>query len=721
MASNLITLYPAPQRSALASNFTYQPPSNVDVYKWDARADANLGSKDNVYWRISRHDTNNPAALPLPPPAYGGGSFDYITEGTNTGVNWNRVWTPNLIMSVRAGWNYARFRRDNPVATNGELLNRKYGIRGGNDTIPGGFSAFAITGYQGLGIGGANPADRNSQNRQLAADTTWTRGKHTVKSGLSILRSQNDIFIVRTEIGGYQFNGRFTRDGMADFLLGMASQYSWNTRLQVDLRGWNIGYFVQDDWKLTPRLTVNLGARYEIFEPFLDRYDRMGIFDITTDPNTPRLVLAGAEGRDRYNRAMYATDKNNIMPRIGFAYKLDAHTVVRSGYGMFYGYLQPSGEAEWLVGNPPAAYAVTLTSSATVPAVLLQQGPPEGSLVLTRATGLTFSSYERHPSGSYAQQWNFNIQREVGRDWIAEIGYSGSKGTHLQRRYEANYSPPGPGDLNAKRRYQRVEIPGTGVIASPIGPVYGHFLNGNSIYHALIAKLEKRFSNGFTVLGSYTFSKEISDTCGDAGAGNTTGCGFQDTRDLRAERSVANEDIPHRFVTSGVYELPFGKGSRWGSGLPAVARGVLGGWSVGSIVVYASGQPYNVTVGGNPANTGTISVVSRPNVVGDPHAGQRMVARDFNTAAFAAPGQYQIGTAGRNVLRQRGFFNWDFSVLRDFPIAERAKLQFRFEAFHFTNTPRFGEPGSVVGTPNFGVINSADTPRNLQFGLKLIW
>jgi hypothetical protein len=624
-------------------------------------------------------------------------------------------------MSLRAGWNYARFRRDNPAATNGELLNRKYGVRGGTDTIPGGFSNFTITGYRGLGIGGANPADRNSQNRQLAADITWTLGKHTVKSGFNILRSQNNIFIVRTEVGAYQFNGRFTRDGMADFLLGMASQYTWNTRLQMDLRGWNTGYFVQDDWKVTPRLTVNLGARYEIFFPFLDKYNRMGNFDITTDPNTPRLVLAGEDGKDRYNRALMATDLNNIMPRAGFAFKLDSRTVIRAGYGMFYGYLEPSGEAEWLVGNPPAAFGVTLTSSATLPAVLLQQGPPEGALELSRATGLTFSTYERRPPAYYAQQWNFNIQREIGRDWTAEIGYSGSKGTHLQRRYEANFAPPGPGNLNANRRYQRVEIPGSGIIASPIGPVFGHFHNGNSIYHALAAKLEKRFSSGFTVLSSYTFSKSITDTCGDAGAGNNTGCGFQDIRNLHSERSVANEDIPHRFVTSGVYELPVGTGARWGMNLPVFARAIISHWSVGGIVLLASGSPYSVTVNGNPANTGTIGVVNRPNIVGDPRAGQRTLSRDFNTGAFQPNAQYQIGNAGRNILRQRGFFNWDFSLLRDFPITERARLQFRFEAFHFTNTPRFGEPGALLGTPAFGVISSAGTPRNLQFGLKLVW
>jgi hypothetical protein len=185
----------------------------------------------------------------------------------------------------------------------------------------------------------------------------------------------------------------------------------------------------------------------------------------------------------------------------------------------------------------------------------------------------------------------------------------------LQSYYDDNFSPPGPGNLNAKRRYQSTTIPGTGIVTSPLGPINGFHFNGNSVYHALIVRLEKRFSNGFTLLTSYTFSKDIGDTCGNSYAGNTTGCGFQDTRNLRAERAVDNIDIPQRFVLSGVYELPIGKGLHFGSRMPAVANAVLGGWSIGSIVASVSGEPYNVTTQGNPANTGSITVVNRPNLV----------------------------------------------------------------------------------------------------------
>jgi len=721
VGKTLIDLYPAPQNSNVANNFLYNAPRVQDIDRRDVRIDTNVTTNDNVFWRLSKHDLSNPVALTLPPPAYGGGAFDFITEGYNTGTTWNHIWSPNLIQSIRGAWNFSLFKRDNPAQAGGEFLNRKYGIPGGNASIPGGFTQMAITGYRALGIGAFNPVDRDSQNRQLAGDLTWTRGRHTVKAGANIIRSQNNIYNIRTEVGQYTFNARFTTDGAADFLLGMASAYAWNTPIIVDLRMWNLGFYVQDDYKITPRLTLNLGLRYEVVLPFVDKRDRMGIFDTYTDPSNPRLIFAGAEGSDRYNRAMFHTDKNNWMPRVGLAYKLSNRTAIRAGYGIFYTYLEPFGDAEYLIGNPPNAYGVNLASSATVPAVMLRSGPASGALTLERAVGLQFVSYERRADIGYAQQWNFNIQREFARDWMIETGYSGSRGVHLLMRFEDNFAPPGPGNINNNRPYQRAEIPGTGIVSSPLGPVQGYKNNANSSYHAFVTKVEKRFSQGFTLLTSYGWSKTIGDTCGNASIGNTTGCGYQDTRYLNLEKAVDNQDVPHRFVLSGVYELPFGRGRAFGGNTNRVANAVLGGWGVGSIVTWASGRPYSLTVTGNPANTGTIGIVNRPNVVGDPDPGERTLQRDFNISAFAPSAQYTIGNLGRNTMRQRSFFGWDFSAMKNFQLHERATLQFRFEAFQFTNTPRFEQPGGTVGASNFGTITGADTPRNLQFGLKLIW
>jgi hypothetical protein len=304
---------------------------------------------------------------------------------------------------------------------------------------------------------------------------------------------------------------------------------------------------------------------------------------------------------------------------------------------------------------------------------------------------------------------------------MMEVGYSGTKGTHLEQTYDDNFSPPGPGNTDLKRPYQSAAIPGTSIVTSPLGAVHGYHFNGNSSYHALLAKVEKRFSRGLTLLGSYTWSKSIGDTCGASSIGDTTGCGFQDIRNLRLERSVDNNDIPQRFAVSGVYELPVGKGKHFGSNLPGAVNAIFGGWSVGSILVAASGRPYNVIAQGNNANTGTFTVVNRPNVLRDPYAIERTLDHDFDAGAFANNPVNAVGNAGRNLLRQRGSFNWDFSSHKEWRLKERVRLQFRFEAFHFTNTPRFGQAGNNMGSATFGRITGADTPRNLQVGMKAVW
>lgn len=720
VSQTLINLYPTPQTSNLASNYTYLSPRTQDVDRWDVRVDQNAGSKDNFFWRFSRQDISVPDTPSLPAPAYGGGNLDYITRGYNTGAGWNHIFTPSLILSVRAGWNYALFKRTNPASTGNDSLNAKYGIKGGDNTIAGGFSQMSISGYRALGIGGFNPVNRDSQNRQISGDLTWIHGRHNVKTGAGLLKSQNNIDSIRNAVGNYNFSAQYTNDGAADFLLGWSNSWSWNTPVAVGLRTYNFSAYVQDDWKISNRLTVNLGIRYEISPPWVERGNRMGIFDIDTNPASPQLVYASNNnGRD--GRALVSTDTNNVMPRIGFAFKADDKTVIRAGYGIFYMYMEPFGDNEFLIGNPPYAYGVSLNGSTTAAGVVLASGPPAGSTDFSKATGLQFSSFQRDPKLSSAHQWNFNIQRQLSSDVLLELGYSGSRGIHLVRQYDGNYSAPGPGGLNTKRIYRSVEIPGTGVIASPLAEVYSHRYDGNSIYHAFSAKVEKRFSNGFTVLSSYTFSKTIGDTCGGSAQGNANGCGYQDVRYMNLERSIDNQDVPHRFVTSALFDLPYGRGKRWGSSSHKLVNGVFGGWSVGSIVLASSGLPFSVTTNGNPANIGSINIVNRPNVVGDPYPGDRTVQRDFNTAAFVANAQYKTGNAGRNILRQRGSFNWDFSALKNWQLQERLRLQFRFEGFHFSNTPRFNAPNAVLGASNFGVITGADTPRNLQFGLKLVW
>jgi hypothetical protein len=726
IARTLIGLYPNPQNNSLSSNFVFNPPNKEDVDKYDIRLDHGFSGSDNIYYRLSFHDQTLPASLNLPAPAFGAGVFDSTIRGWNTGLVWNHTFSPTLISSNRIAWNYTRFTRVNPAEAGKENLNSKYGLKGVDLATAGAFSQFTIAGYRNLGLGSFNGVDRDSQNRQFASDTTWIRGNQTIKIGANILRSQNNIFNIRDFVGNFNFNGGFSNnpatgkggDAVADFLLGIPSRFVRSTAIDVNLRGWLYGFYLQDDWHVRPGLTVNLGARYELALPYLDRNNRMAQFDMDTDPQNPKLVPATSGSNA--SRALIAADPNNIAPRIGFAYQILPRIVIRGGYGIFFGYMEPSGDAEYLIGNPPFAFGSQINTDSITPALLLKDGAPPDLLTVAKATNLSFSSFERNPSRDYAQQWNLNVQHQWKNDWLFEIGYYGEKGTHLLRRIFGNPSPPGAGNIDGKRRYKQIAIPGTNVVVSPLGPVLRHEWDGNSIFHSMQTRVEKRFASGFTLLTSYIWSRTIGDSCGFAGSGNAPGCDYQDPNNLRLERGLDNEHMAHRFVLSSIWELPFGQGRRWASGWNSVADAFLGGWSVADIITIESGQPMTATTQGDPANTGE---TNRPNLVGDPllPRGQRTVERWFNKEAFVANGRYTFGNAGRNILLQPGVGNIDFATFKRFRITERVATQFRFEAFNFFNTPHLGAPNAQVGNRNFGRITSAGRPRTLQFGLKVVF
>jgi hypothetical protein len=299
-----------------------------------------------------------------------------------------------------------------------------------------------------------------------------------------------------------------------------------------------------------------------------------------------------------------------------------------------------------------------------------------------------------------------------------EIGYYGNKANHLLQRWDANYALPGPGDLNTRRRYKSVRIPNTDIVISPLSGMEAHRFDGNSLFHSFQTRIERRFSAGFTLLTSYNWSKTISDVCQP---GNGTGCqgsNIQNPLDRRAERSVADQHIGHRFVSSYIWALPFGKGHRWGKGWAGRTDAILGGWNVSGILTLTSGLPFNLSVEGNPSNS---SGYDRPNLVGDPGAGNRTIDRWFNTDAFAPNAPFTYGNVGRNILTGPPLRNFDFAALKNFRVTEGITIQFRFESFNFTNTPPFGLPDSTVGSTSFGIISSAGRPRNLQFGLKIIF
>ncbi|HEX4749447.1 MAG TPA: TonB-dependent receptor [Bryobacteraceae bacterium] len=720
LAAKLISLYPTAQSGTLANNYLFTGPNDEDDIRWDTRADYTIREKDTIWGRVTHYGVTIPGILNLPPPAFGANAFDEKITAWNDAAGWTHIFSGSLLAISRFSWSYNQFSRANPAVGGKQNLNEEYGIPGGDDTIPGGMSQFSISGYTQLGIGSNNPTVRNSQTRQFITDFDWTRGAQHIRFGVNVLRIQNNILNDNATIGNYAFNGQYTGDGMADFLLGWASGWSGSTVEQVNLRGWLPAAYIQDDWKISSRLTVNLGVRYEVGLPFYDTQNRMANLTLV-NPTTATMILASNNGG--YGaRSLVNIDSDGWEPRVGLAYQVDPKTVIRTGYGIYRTYFEPMGDTQFLTDNPPFAYQVSLSGSQTAPALLLSQGPPAGAVSLQHATGLTFAQYPTNPKRAYAQQWNFNIQREFAENWMLQVGYSAEKGVHLINRYDGNFAPPEPGNINANRPIKSAIIPPTNQVVSPLGGIYSYHFNGNSNYQAMVVQLEKRLSHGFTITSAYTWSKAIGDICSDSADGSSPNCGFQNPYDMRAEKSLDNQNEGQRFVASVLYDIPFGHGRQYGSSVNRVVNGFFGGWQIGGIFTRHSGLPYTIIDNGNPANTGSISIISRPNLVGNPYSVPWSVQQAFNTAAFAIQPLYTYGSLGRNTMSTPDVTNLDMLLAKIFNITERVSLQGRFEVFNATNTPPFtSAPGATVGTSSFGVTSAAGPPRQLQFGVKILF
>lgn len=714
--------YPTPQNDSLVQNYLHNPPNQSDVDRWDLRADYNISSNDSVFYRVSSQRQFSPASPNLPAPAFGSSDSDFSNSGWNMALVWSKILSPSMVTTTRLGWNRLFTEQLPPIDTNANAL---LGLQGVDQTRPGA-PVFNINGVTNLGIGANLPNLNDSQTRQLVNDTSWTTGNHTVKFGVNLSWLQAFITNPKEALGVFVFNGVFSRNPannaggypFADFMLGMSNQSDIADDVYSNLRAPFYHFYVQDEWRATRRLTLNIGMRYEYNANWVETRNLLSNYDI--DLATPVLVLA--QDGSRASRALQATDRNNFAPRFGFAYTLNNKTVLRGGYGMFVGNYEGTGGGRFMLGNPPQTISVRLTSDQITPAVQLGNGVPAGSLDPRNTANVRLSSFVTNPKWPISQQWNMNIQRELGKEMVMEVGYYATKGNHLPTRWNGNYALPGAGNINNRRRFTSVPFPGIDHIIRPLTIVDRHDWFGNSTFHSLQGRLEKRFSSGLSFMNAYTFSRTIGDTSGFAGAGGAPGDpqGFQNPLNRQLEKGLDPQHVKHRFVSSYMYEMPFGIGKRFGSGWNRAVDAVIGGWSIGGITTLTSGQPLGLTVLGDPANTGD---TNRPNVVGDWRLSraERTLDRFFNTSAFVPNPAFTYGNAGRNILEQPGLVNFDFATFKRFTLTERLAMQFRFEAFNFFNTPYFAAPNSQVGNINFGRITGAGRPRNLQFGLKLIF
>ncbi|HUQ90282.1 MAG TPA: TonB-dependent receptor [Bryobacteraceae bacterium] len=731
--------------NSISRNFFRQPNQRLNGDQFDARIDHKLSNANTFFGRFSFGNT----VEPLP------GVFDGPLGGGSTQLQFSRhavlndvhVISPRLINEFRFG-----FTRSNGSRNGDGRAGADFAKQAGLALFP-----FAVQGmpsmtfsrtgqisgqlaYTGFGGGATNLNFENTF--QWVDNLTHIRGNHALKFGADLRRHRIDQLL--GGFGEYIFGAIFSAssddpssgDPWADFLFGFPSIQN-PTRTMLDwgrTRFLFAGTYFQDDWKVTRRLTLNLGVRYDLYTQPVDARDVGGVFDVARQ----EFVLPGKMG---YSRAVAKGDHNNFSPRFGLAYQVNRKLVLRSGYGIFYGLRDQNDQTTLFaqnIPNVPTLAAPTITAAGTLtppitvrsPIQLSPTDPTLSEFSAARPAAFTIQTISiNNVPYPYLQQWNFSLQYELGGNWLVETSYSGAKGTKMSTRNNIG-QVPFEYALDGRNTQAFRGVPKVNGIQGVSAA------DANNRYHAFNVKVEKRFSRGFNLLANYTISKNL-ETYGSGDSsyaqnGNTSLplYAFNRSRD----NGPAALDIPRRFVVSYGYELPFGQGKRF-LNYSGVAGKVVGGWQVNGITTVRGGFPTDIRVSVVPPTFATFNVPNRVAGV-SMYVPDKGVDQYFNPAAFTIPGTVRslqgaaiqtFGDSARHVARGPGAMNFDFSAFKNVALLESMSLQFRAEFFNLTNTPTFflepaNGPGLSVGNPIFGKLsNSTAVGRQIQFGLKLLF
>lgn len=714
IARNVAALYPAPNvAGALANNYIANDPGRDTIDQTDERVDYNISAKQQVFGRFSLSQRTRFQSPPLPGLADGGnyGTGNYF-EGTRGAVIAHTfVISPSMVNEVRAGFNRNHYR-DNIPAYGQQYPPAGLAVPGvpNNNTVNG-LTLFQPNGFRRVGEPGYTPTLSTSQEFQYGDTLNIIRGKHAIKLGPQVRFSQFNLFQVGQPRGRFGFSGRFTSDnpssgdgsgnGLADMLLGVPTTSVISTLTYFGNRQRTFGGFVQDDYKVSPSLTLNLGLRYDYTTPITEAHNRQSNFDFATG----QLVVAGQNGA---SAGLVRTDKADFAPRLGLAWSPFASrkTVIRAGYGRFFSYQEiRTGDPLQLGYNLPFFFEPSFVSDGVTPILTVSGGFPSLNVNQAKFAGVTSNDWRLH--APVIDEWNFNIQQQLPAGVLFEVAYVGSKGTHLQVLVDHNQDPlPGPGDVQSRRPYAQW---------GPFTSIENH---GNSSYHSLQLKAEKRLSRGLMFLSAFTYGKAINDQpeiC-------CNGPWPQNSYNLKAEKGLADFDNRLRWVSSFDYELPLGKGRRYLNNSRAGDL-ILGGWHVGGIFTFRSGFPFSPLMGYDPSNTGSNGLTRTDRIAnGNFSAGRRTPYLWFDINAFPVPNGYAFGNAGKNILDGPGGKTADMSIRKMFNLTERTNLEFRAEAFNAFNHAVFAQPDNYItdGPGAAGVITGTVIPqRQVQFGLKL--
>ncbi len=721
VALSYLRAFPAPNRPGVFNNYITTRNQTTESDTYDIRVDSNLNDNNQLFGRFSwgRYDQTTSSRLPDLPAGFGSGTNPIRTRGLVVGLNTalsSTLFNELRVQANRINYGYTPPFFDTPVSANLGIPNANRDENLGGGALIGGYNGqLEYTGDFG-------PYLVPQNTYQIVDSISYTTGNHTLKFGGTILR--RDVALYRPNRGkGYFFligNGDPSQCGGAastgfeqsDLLIGFVCNYQIGPPFgTVGTRNWENAVFAQDDWRVTPKLTLNLGLRYELFTNPTEMYGRQANFDLPTG----RLIVA-TDNKD----SLTETDKNNFSPRIGFAYDISGRgkTVIRGGYGIFY-FLDRGGIDNQLAQNPPYSGfsqfnyqdGARITLSGRAPNNSLDSRLATGALPLGSVTDVNLNDPRNvavlavipDNKTSNVHQFNVQFQQQLTNSTAVSIGYVGTRGRNLILYYNLN---------------GRIIEPGTNVSCprGEAGPCYPTLVgnpvrvrddNGRSQYDSLQMQVERRFTRGLQYRVAYTFSKTKDNGEGAFDSVGDAGINFVEPF------TTSRIDFPHVFSLESIYEIPFGRGRQFGSDIPGVLDAIIGGWQLNGIFRAQSGNPFDVRRNG-----------VRVDLVGDPYTGTTD-GRYLNLNAFAEAPAGRFGNLERNSLRSPSTYQLNLGLTKNFAVTERFKIQFRTEFFNVFNTPQLGGPNTDLGNSDpvfgFGTIRGtqAFSNRQIQFGLRL--
>ena len=698
VALKLLEFYPATNLPGTASNVQTNAATTDNIDQVLTRIDQNLGNKVRLYFRYNWHDSYT-GNIGIPPAAIPIQAITQPRVNKNTLFAYTHTLRPNLYNDFRIGYHRIDFDTLNYFSVNGVTsAGVDLGIPGFNGDVAynnPGLPTINISNFNGLGTAGANwyQFDTTFQMSNVAA---YIHGSHNIRAGFDLRRMATGRRAANDPRGRFDFTGDITGYSVADFMLGLPRTVITPTdQLQGHVGGWRNGFFVNDVWQASRNLTLSLGLRYELNTP-VQTY--AGFASMLADDQETIIPTSFPAVGFTFTEPNY----KDIAPRLGATYRLGQKTVVRAGFGIYYNPNQMNSFT-FLTNNPPLAAVSTFNSDPANPTLSFERpfgvvgpgGPPD------------VISPTRDLPNARKDQWSFDVQRELWAGAALDLQYIGSNTSHLDRSFFNNTPQPGPGPVDPRRPSQRFRsrrIIQNDLIAD---------------YDAVSVILRKRMSHGLQADAHYTWSRTRDMATHSNGGGQT-----MNNYDIMADYGPANWDIPHRFVASYIYDVPFFKASS-----RAILRYVVAGWQIGGVSTIQSGTPLNVTISGDRANIG-ISGLQRPNLVGPVPALDCQtnpttleLINCFDASAFALPAQFTFGNAPRNLLRGPKLAATDLSLMKNVPLGGNVQFQIRAEIFNAFNTVNYNfvSANGVFGSAAFGRLSSANNMRQVQLGAKLIF